>query len=519
MKVKCFLAIMFAVLMLSVTVHEIRPVKGFDGTVKIGIIGPVGLPHWSPGMWEAAQMARDEINAEGGIHLSDGDYEIVLVEGNSHAYPTPDPPAAAAEMERLCDPAQEGVDFVIGGFRTEVTAAMVEVAADYQVPFFIDGASTDELISETVAVDYDRYKYLFRIMPNNSTTLFKTFAAGLQYYLVPSKLLPLYGHDLDNNPETPPQIRVAVITEDLEWTVGMHYALTDPSMYPHVLGPNVNVTYAGRIPDGTTDCSSWLQDVKDSKARLLIHVFSGVTGSPFISQWASMNVSALPVGINVLGQLQTHWENTGGLCEYESVLNVLGTRTPITPKAVEFWDKFVDMTGMWPIYTAFGAYDGVYMLKEALEDIGSIDKDALVTKFEDPSYRRLALNGNFSFTSNHDVYMDESALAPAGWSHNTTRVFIVQWISGRMEVVSPMDEPYSKRWSIPPWMYPLQTDLTFDGSVDIRDIALAAKAFGTYPGHPRWEKEADTNFDDTIDIRDIATIAKDFGKSVSLPLP
>jgi hypothetical protein len=86
-------------------------------------------------------------------------------------------------------------------------------------------------------------------------------------------------------------------------------------------------------------------------------------------------------------------------------------------------------------------------------------------------------------------------------------------------VVSPIDQSYSKRWAIPPWMYPLTSDINFDGKVDIRDIATVAKSFGTTPGHLRWEKEADINGDNKIDIRDVALVAKDFGKSISLPLP
>jgi hypothetical protein len=57
-------------------------------------------------------------------------------------------------------------------------------------------------------------------------------------------------------------------------------------------------------------------------------------------------------------------------------------------------------------------------------------------------------------------------------------------------------------------------DLTYDGKVDIRDLAIAAKAFGSYPGHPRWNPIVDINADGTVDIRDMATIAKNYGKQL-----
>jgi hypothetical protein len=155
------------------------------------------------------------------------------------------------------------------------------------------------------------------------------------------------------------------------------------------------------------------------------------------------------------------------------------------------------------------------MLKEALEAIGSLDKDALVAYFEDPSFERMGLSGKFKFDSYHDVYSNE--YGPL-WEQGYMRAMFVQWLSERMEVVCPVDQLYSKRWAIPPWMYPLQTDITYDGKVDIMDVAIAAMAFGSYPGHSKWEKEADINYDDKVDIFDIAKIARDFGKYVELPL-
>jgi thermitase len=59
----------------------------------------------------------------------------------------------------------------------------------------------------------------------------------------------------------------------------------------------------------------------------------------------------------------------------------------------------------------------------------------------------------------------------------------------------------------------IKGDLNHDGKVDVKDVAAAAAAFGSYPGQPRWNPTADVNQDGKIDIRDIAFIAKNFGKS------
>jgi hypothetical protein len=66
-----------------------------------------------------------------------------------------------------------------------------------------------------------------------------------------------------------------------------------------------------------------------------------------------------------------------------------------------------------------------------------------------------------------------------------------------------------------PWIAASPGDINRDGKVDIKDVAIAAVAFGSYPGHPRWNPIADQNEDATIDVKDIALIAKDFGKTYS----
>ncbi|MEM2703266.1 MAG: ABC transporter substrate-binding protein [Candidatus Bathyarchaeia archaeon] len=50
-----------------------------------------------------------------------------------------------------------------------------------------------------------------------------------------------------------------------------------------------------------------------------------------------------------------------------------------------------------------------------------------------------------------------------------------------------------------------------DIKVDMKDVAGASKAFGTFPGHARWNTVADINGDYKIDMKDIAGISKKFG--------
>ncbi|MCJ7423036.1 hypothetical protein MUP01_02045 [Candidatus Bathyarchaeota archaeon] len=57
-------------------------------------------------------------------------------------------------------------------------------------------------------------------------------------------------------------------------------------------------------------------------------------------------------------------------------------------------------------------------------------------------------------------------------------------------------------------------DLTGDRKVDVRDVAIVAKAFGTTPDLPRWNPLADVDNNQKVDVRDVSFVAKNYGKQL-----
>ena len=55
-------------------------------------------------------------------------------------------------------------------------------------------------------------------------------------------------------------------------------------------------------------------------------------------------------------------------------------------------------------------------------------------------------------------------------------------------------------------------DITHDGKIDGKDIAIVAFAFGTAPGDARWNPNADVYHDGKIDGKDVALVARHFGE-------
>ncbi len=85
---------------------------------------------------------------------------------------------------------------------------------------------------------------------------------------------------------------------------------------------------------------------------------------------------------------------------------------------------------------------------------------------------------------------------------------------GRVDtsVYTPSGVPFSPGKSSP-FEISLFGDLNGSGKVDMADIAIVATAFGSYPGHSRWNPVADVNKDHIINLWDIALIAQRFGKT------
>lgn len=51
-----------------------------------------------------------------------------------------------------------------------------------------------------------------------------------------------------------------------------------------------------------------------------------------------------------------------------------------------------------------------------------------------------------------------------------------------------------------------------DGRVNMRDIAMVARAFGSSAGSSNWNPNADLNNDGIVDMKDIVLIARNFGQ-------
>jgi len=57
----------------------------------------------------------------------------------------------------------------------------------------------------------------------------------------------------------------------------------------------------------------------------------------------------------------------------------------------------------------------------------------------------------------------------------------------------------------------IREDLDLNFKVEIKDLAVASRAFGSYPGHPKWNEKADLDDNYKVEIKDVAKVSKMFG--------
>ena len=336
----------------------VAPAALAQDTIKIGVLGPMafvqGEHHWA-----GAELARDEINAAGGISVGGKKRKIELVRVDTNEIQSVSD--ATNAMERVIT--RDKVDYVIGGFRSEAVLAMQEIAMDYKKLFLGCGAA-DAKLGANVEKDYNRYKYWFRVTPLNSPGLGRTLFAVL------NDIAGQIRADLKK--ETP---KVAILAEKVMWTEAIVKAAQAnlPKMKMDVVG-------VWQPSPTATDVTAELSAIERTGADIVFTVISGPTGIVIGRQMGERNMKATAFGINVEAQKDGYWQATAGKGNYLATLDTY-SEVEMTPKMIPFVKAYKGRFGKAPTYTA-GTYDAIQMLKEAVEKAGTTDADKLVPVIE-----------------------------------------------------------------------------------------------------------------------------------------
>jgi len=339
--------------LISLTVFSISAnsmeAKIQQNVIKIGTLAPMAIV---PGIDtnHAAELAIEEINNAGGVMIGGTAYTLQLVkETTSGTLGLPDATTAALGYTKLAY--QHEVAAIIGGFRTEVMQAL-QLGGHLDRPFLGVG-STVPLISP----------YFWRVMPGNGTGLTLAMISLYNFGLIPLRGVR----------------NITIFREDNMWALRMSRALQYyiPTIAAGNFGITVNIVddiaVSEQAPLAGVEAVLTDYKVGGSKDHVnaLLTIFSGPVGRYATQAWYNLDLPQMMAGSNVESQASTFWDDVQGACYGEIVMESAPPGVVLTPTTTAFTGAYQTRANKYPTYTAFGTYESVYIIKEALERLSS----------------------------------------------------------------------------------------------------------------------------------------------------
>ncbi|MBR0911803.1 ABC transporter substrate-binding protein [Bradyrhizobium japonicum] len=365
--------------------------------IKIGVIAEAQAIAGAS-IPQAAQLAADEINANGGV---DG-RKIEIISYDNHS--------SSADSVRAFQRAvnEDKVNAVIASYISEVVLALEPWASRLKTPFVTPGAASNE-ISKSVHADYEKNKYTFHGYLT-SAALALSVCDGAKDLLVDRM-----------------HMKTAVImSEDAAWTKPLDVG------YEECL-PKIGLKVLDHIrfsPD-TTDFTPIFNKIEGSKPDVIITGISHVGVQPTV-QWKNQQVPIPMFGISSQATNETFGKDTNQAAEGVLYQGVSGPGVAVTPKSVPFAENFKKKFGNYPSYAGYTAYDEVYYIADAVKRAGSSDADKLVAALEKTDWEGTI--GRVQFYGKDDPFTHSIK-----YGKGLITGLMLQWQDGKQSAVWPKD--------------------------------------------------------------------------------
>ena len=392
-------------------------------TIKIGFLGDldgvVGRPSW-----QAAILAVEEINAEGGILGK----QIELM-GEDHDGGV-DPVILTNALTKLIT--IDNVDFIVGGVGGGQPETLVQdIIAQHKI-ICVSGATIPDEITQRVLDDYDTFKYYFSTMFNQTCG-----KLGMTDSMIHIRELTGFN-------------KIGYLAEDLPWNKGMREGLD-------IFLPEngFDLVYKGKFPLDTVDFSSYFAAAEAAGVEVIVPMIALDGGIPFCKEYYDRQSPMLVFGgSNLLASDPRGWEWTGGKCNNMDFAEVpTTTGYPFTSKTLQTRDSYMNRWGEPITWTAAIYYDAIkFILKDAIERAGTIETEAVIKALEQTSVETSNAR-DFVFTESHGLMMGTDANDP---NADYSIVMGFQWQDGVQVPVDPTKimEEAGATLTFPDWSGP-----------------------------------------------------------------
>lgn len=341
-----------------------QPASGNADVIKIGVIASMSGPASTTGkdIWQSAELAAEEINAQGGVFVKELDKKIpiVLVQGDDESTRE----GGIKTVSKLIT--QENVDLLIGGYSSAVVSAHQAIVADNKVPYIISGGSSTS-VSRRNDIDTS---YMFFHRPSTDDS---------------AKAVILFIHEVFrpeiykkfNLPDDRP-LRLALLFQDSPFGKGQQTGVMNLTKELNI---PIEIVSEETFRMGESDFRTALTSIKTKKPDIIYAV-------TFLNELIPLTQQARrDVGLNTLiisGENNDDPDYYSGVGEYgdytlmESRFSPYaipkGSTSETTEKFLEnFRNKYGGFAGMMGAAT----YESVYIAAKSIEDAGTVQKSAI----------------------------------------------------------------------------------------------------------------------------------------------
>jgi branched-chain amino acid transport system substrate-binding protein len=381
------------------------PAAAKPSEIKIGVIASLTGPASNVGknMAQSAQVAADEINANGGVLIkgSSNKVPVTLIVGDDESTQQGGQKAATKLIT------DDKVDILVGGYSSAVTSAYEQTIAEYKIPYIVTGASSPTITHRT---DIDT-SYIFHHCPTTDSygEYTTTFIDQVVRPAVNKKL-----GAADSRP-----FRLALLYQDTAFGKGVQAAVNNTIVKNNL---NIELVSQQSFKMGESDFRTPLTAIKAAKPDAVYLAAFPNEGGPAIVQARSV-IGLDTVFLNVENNDNADFYKTLG--QYGEGAIIESRFSPYTAPVgavadaqTKFKNSYYAKYGTYPDMMGASTYEGVYIATQAIGNAGTTDKATVKQALVDlsmPQIIEAMKGGTISFTkdfreSQFDLWMEQLSL-------------------------------------------------------------------------------------------------------------
>jgi branched-chain amino acid transport system substrate-binding protein len=329
--------------------------------LKIGVVASMTGPASTTGkdVWESAQLAAEEINANGGVFVKDLNKKIPirLVQGDDESTRE----GGQKAVSRMIT--QDNVDMLVGGFSSAVVSAHQSIVADNKVPYIITGASTP-IITRRTDVDTT---FMFHHAPTTDDS------GGQTTLFINDTIRAAINKKFNFSADRP--LKLAILYQDSPYGKGHQTAIKDTIANNNL---KISVVAEEAFKMGESDFRTVLTSIKNADPDV-------VYVAAFLNEQIPIETQARrDVGLDKIftavepNDDPDFYKGVGKYADYSIIQSRFSPYT--VPKglteaaSLKFVSDFDKKFGGFPGMMGVATYEGVYVGAKAVENAGTLNK-------------------------------------------------------------------------------------------------------------------------------------------------